>query len=631
MIGESYHPSNSFLRVATACPEVAIGNPAENAMRIGQLYQQAVSEQAAVVVFPELALSGYTIGDMVQRQDVLQASLQGLHKLAERTAGQPTAMVVGLPLEVQNALYNCAAVVSQGIIQGIVPKTHLPTYKEFYEKRWFQSWPGRENSNITIGGQDVPFGTDMLFQVGQAKLGVEICEDLWVADSPSTRLAAAGATLIANPSASPEQVGKAGYRRQLIGLHSARLLLAYLYAGCDASESVTDIVMGGHQLIAENGVLLAERRPLAGKQRLTVADIDIDHLSHDRRRDTNHANSTLPVIDCGITAQQTDLRRHYDQSPFIPKGPEAAAELQYILDMQAQALASYLQTTGVKRVVLGLSGGLDSTLALAVAVQAAERLGTPLSQLVETITMPGEASSDHTQSNAVKLTAALGITNQVIPIKELCQQQLAALQHDGRTQDVAYENVQARTRTGLLFNRANQRGGLVLGTGDLSELALGWCTYNGDHMSHFNVNGGVPKTLVRHLVKHSAGLPAFAEARAILQAILDTPISPELTGNGADGISQETEALIGPYDLHDFFLYHFVRYDESLPKLNRLATEAFAERYTPAEVQKWLTVFVSRFTTNQWKRNVAAPAVKIGSVSLSPRGDWRWPSEGPAW
>lgn len=621
----TYQPNTSFIRVATACPEVAVGNVAANATRLREQYDDAARQQTSVVVFPELSLTGYTLGDLVQQKLVLEQAKQHLSELAAHTQERETAMVVGLPFQVGNNLYNCAAVLAKGKVQGMVPKAHLPGQNEFYEPRWFTPWSG-ETTEVAVGDQQVPFGTDLLFQVGDAKMGVEICEDLWVTNPPSTKLAEGGATIIANPSASPEQVGKSDYRRNLVAMQSGRLVLAYLYAGCDASESTTDIVMGGHQIVAEKGRVLEEREPLAIGQVLTIADIDLDHLQHDRRKDGNFPDRPLPTIDCGIRSEQTDLRRDIDPHPFIPTGPEAPRHLQRILDIQAQGLATRMKNTGIERVVLGLSGGLDSTLALLAAVRAAARLGKAPSEVIQTITMPGEASSEHTQSNAVKLAEALGIQNEVIPIGTLAQAELKALGHDGKTQDVTYENVQARLRTSILFNRSNQTHSMVLGTGDLSEIALGWCTYNGDHMSHYNVNASIPKTLVKHLVAFAAE-QHDEQVQTILQDILDTPISPELTKEQDGAISQQTETIIGPYELHDFFLYHFMRNGDTPDKIAYLAAQAFKEQYALKEIMDWLGVFMARFMRNQWKRSVATDGPKVGSVCLSPRGDWRMPSD----
>ena len=621
-----YQPTESFMRVATACPEVEVGDITANVANIRQLYKDAAQQNAGVVVFPELSLTGYTLGDYLQHNIVLEGAKQGLLELAEDTKEHETAMVVGLPMAVGNTTYNCAAVIAKGRVRGIVPKSFLPGQHEFYEERWFRPWQG-ENTEVNIGDQEVPFGTDMVFEVGNAKLGVEICEDLWVTTPPSAKLAEAGATIIVNPSASPEQVGKSEYRRGLVAQQAGRLACAYVYAGAGASESTTDLVFGGHQMIAENGSLLEERRPLSIGQELTFADVDVQHMVHERRLNPNFPTHELPIIDCDTAAAQEDLLRDIDPTPFIPKGPEAASRLQYILDMQGQALATRMKKTGMEKVVLGLSGGLDSTLALLAALNAAQRLGVAPQDMIHTLTMPGEASSDHTQNNAMQLAEALVLPSEVIPIGDISRYELEMLGHDGETQDITYENVQARMRTSLLFNRANQmRHTLVLGTGDMSEIALGWCTFNGDHMSHYNVNAGVPKTLVQHLVAHAAK-QYVPVVQGILQSILDTPISPELTTSGAGGISQKTEDLIGPYELHDFTLYYMMRWGDDPKKIAYMADRAFAGKYTPTEIRHWQSKFYERFFGSQWKRSVSTDSVKIGSVALGSRWLLKAPSD----
>jgi NAD+ synthase (glutamine-hydrolysing) len=622
-----YQPSNDFIRVATASPEVAIADVPTNLSRMTDLYMEAVEQNVSLVVFPELSLTGYSIQDLVGLPSLQNAAKEGLAHFAETTKDTQTVAIVGLPLTVQNATYNCAAIVAEGTILGIVPKQNLPTYNEFYEKRWYQAWDTeRENITVRIHGLAVPFGTKQLFRVADQLVGIEICEDLWVSRQPSIELASNGATLIANPSASPETVSKASYRRQLVAQTAGRNTLGYIYASSDSSESTAEIVMGGHQLINELGTNLAERAPFTAIQRLMVADIDTQHIAHDRQHSTNFPNEfTITPTETTIKATQTDLRRTIDADPFIPKGSaeEIAERLDTILNIQATGLAVRLKTSGIKKVILGLSGGLDSTLALLVAVRASDQLSLQPSDLVHTLTMPGVASSERTQSNAMKLASSLGIPNEEIPIAELSKAQLDAIHHEGE-EDITYENTQARIRQALVFNKANQVQGLALGTGDLSEIALGWCTYNGDHMSHYNVNASIPKSLVRSLVRHaSARLPE--DARVILADILDTPVSPELVGDGT-AITQETEDLVGPYELHDFFLYHFLRFKEPKAKIGYLATKAFENRRTPEEVQKWLDVFFARFYQNQWKRQAMPDGAKVG-LSLSPKGDWRMPPE----
>lgn len=624
---ETYEPNAAFMRVATACPEVNVADVATNVARISDLYHQASETGASLVTFPELSITGYTIGDLVHQTRLLDQARDGLAALAQETTDTETAMIVGLPLQINNRLYNCAAVLAKGAVCGIVPKIYRPNYNEFYEQRWYDGWQ-QENTTVEIGGAATPFGTDMLFTVGGVPCGIEICEDLWVMQPPSATLAAKGALVIANPSASPEQIAKTQYRRELVASHSARLLGAYLYAGCDTSESTAEIVMGGHQMIAANGQLAAERRPF-GDERLLLADIDIEHLAMDRRK--LHAANKIGalVINTETTRQQETLAAAISRNPFLPEEDrEGRTErLETALQIQAHGLATRLRAREQKQVVLGLSGGLDSTLALIVACKAADTLGVSPSEMIHTLTMPGPASTETTQDNAQVLAKQLGVQNTVIPIGALVRTELAALEHDGFTQDITYENVQARARTSLLFNYANKNGGFVLGTGDLSEIALGWCTYNGDQQSHYNVNASIPKTLVRYLVEHASNQPAFADAKQTLQDILNTVVSPELTTSGDGAISQSTEDIIGPYELHDFFLYHLVRWGDEPAKIKYLATQAFAETYSPDEVSHWLQVFVNRFASSQFKRENMPNGPKVGSVSLSPRGDWRMPPD----
>ncbi len=623
----TFQPRASYLRVATACPEVSVADVGSNLSHIKTLYTKAVAHGVSLATFPELCITGYTLGDLVNQQNLLDQALEGLLELATATKGQPTAMVVGLPLQVGNRLYNCAAVLAAGVVQGIVPKTYRPTYNEFYEQRWFDAWED-PNTTVEIGDQTVPFGTDLLFDVAGALCGVEICEDLWVLQPPSLELTRQGAYVIANPSASPEQVGKAAYRRQLVALHSGKTFGAYLYAGSDCTESTAEIVMSGHQLIAANGHVLVEGRPFE-RSELTVADIDIDHLAFDRRKQHAAAAPATNVIHTSLKRSQTDLLTHIEPNPFLPEEIPGVRDerLAAALQIQAYGLAMRLRASNQQRIVLGLSGGLDSTLALLVAHRAAQILHIKPSSMIHTLTMPGPASSEDTQTNAHVLAKNLRVGNTVIPIGNLVREELAALKHDGVTQDVTYENVQARARTALLFNYANQHQAMVLGTGDLSEIALGWCTYNADQQSHYNVNASIPKTLVRHLVAYAARQPEYKTARQTLQAILDTVVSPELTKTEAGGISQSTEAIIGPYELHDFFLYYLVRWGDRPAKIRYLATQAFVGKYSPTEIDRWLKLFLNRFAHSQFKRETMPNGPKVGSVSLSPRGDWRMPPD----
>ena len=627
-ITTEYQPRNDFIRVATATPEVSVANVAANIAEITKLYREAAQQDVSLVTFPELSLTGYSIGDLVQHSTLLDQAKEALCQLAAETHEANTAMIVGLPLAVGNAIYNTAAVLADGTIVGIVPKQNLPTYKEFYEKRWYQSWDNRENCTIQIGPMQTTFGLNQLFSIAGSTVGIEICEDLWVPDSPHTTLVANGADVIANPSASPEIVSKSEYRRQLVGITAAKQVTGYLYAGADFTESTADIVMSGHALINEGGRTLAERKPFdIAAPRLTISDIDRSHVLFDRRQTTNFPNeqSILPH-PTAVTAEQTDLRRDIDPFPFIPKGsPEyVAGRLEEIMTIQTMATYRRMPELGDQAImVIGVSGGLDSTLALLIAVRVATLLQKAPADCIHTLTMPAHASSDRTQNNALELAQSFGIAAKEIPIADMAEAQLTALQHLGG-EDIAFENTHARLRTALLFNYANSHRGVVVGTGDLSEIALGWSTFNGDHISHYNPNCSIPKTLIRSLVAHGASR-LTAPQQAVIADILDTPVSPELTGDGT--LSQQTESILGSYDLHDFFEYHFVRWMEPAEKIEYLAKKAHGDRFSDGEIEQTLATYIRRFFGNQWKRNVMADGPKVGTVSHSPRGDWRMPSD----
>ena len=625
---KTFTPKNSYLRVATATPAVRIADTNFNYRHIKRLYLQAVAQHVSLVAFPELCITGYSLGDTVRQNALLAEASLTLVKLAKLTTGNETAMVVGLPYRHNGRLYNVVALVADGNVCGMVTKTNLPNYAEFYEQRWYQPYSG--STSTIVNSKAVPFGQNLLFTVDGISVGIEICEDVWVPNQPSRELTNAGALIIINPSASPELVGKAAYRRELIRMTSAVERCAYIYAGADWTESTTDIVMGGHALITENGSILAERQPFTAGRQLMIADIDIDHLSHDRIQDTTRSNlSEMVQIETGIIRTQTDLQRRVPKSYFLPEYESAAQRserLASIITIQAHGLARRLIATQSQKIVLGLSGGLDSTLALLVAYESSRILKKPAWDFIHAITMPSLASSHKTQSNAVTLAKTLGVHSATIPISNLTLAQLKALQHEGE-QDITYENVQARTRTMLLFNYANQHGGLVLGTGDLSELALGWCTFGGDHLSNYNVNGSIPKTLVRDLVQYCADLSEFRASKSVLEAIIATPISPELTTTKKGELSQTTESLIGPYELHDFFLYHVLRYGDAPAKILFLANKAFTGQYSETVIGSWLALFYERFARSQFKRSTLPDGPKIGSVSLSPRGDWRMPSD----
>lgn len=626
----AYNPATDFFKVATATPEVSIGNVTENSIRVARLYQEAANQNVNVVVFPEMCLTGYTIADLVARPSTQNAVLQALVSLQTLSQDEATALIVGFPIRVNNALYNAAALICGGKILGVVPKRGLPNYREFYDKRWFQTWTKSHPNTVTIAGEAIPFGVDLVFDLAGVRVGIEICEDLWEAQPPHQKLIANGAQIIFNPSASPESAAKSSYRRNLVQMASGSGVCGYVYVSSDHSESTADVVMSGHAIIAANGGVLAERPALTPRlPRVLVADIDVSALVHDRIKNSNFPNDAdYRVITGELKKLPLQLIKKPDPHPFVPKGgrEQILERLNTLSNIQALGLASKLRSLPQQKLVLGLSGGLDSTLALLVAIKAADFLDLPASQVIHTLTMPGRASSNRTQDNAQNLAAVLQVPNEVIEIDQLSRDQLLAISHAGG-QDVTYENTQARIRQALVFNKANQLGALTLGTGDLSEAALGWCTYGGDQTSGYHVNATIPKTLVRSLVSHLAQELPLA-AQSLVTDILQTPVSPELVGDGSD-IVQETEDIVGPYELHDFFLYHFLRFSSSKAKIGFLAESAFTGVYDRETIWKWLELFFRRFSHNQWKRQTMPDGPKVG-LSLNPRGDWRMPPDAPA-
>ncbi len=631
-------PAFGFVRVAAAVPKIKIADTEWNATEILSLAAKSAAEGATITVFPELCITGYSIADLFHQRLVLDKALEALKTIKEGMAKIPGVIVVGLPLIMDNMIFNMAAVVSEGRILGLVPKTSIPGYKEFYEERWFSSARDLKSDEIELFGETIPVGTDILFRSterAECVLAVEICEDLWTPLPPSSYHAVAGATIIANLSASNELVGKADYRKSLVMNQSARTVSGYIYASSGVHESTTDVVFGGHALIAENGGILSETKRFARESEIIVSEIDVENLTLDRVRTTSFGESNRElgtrqyrVVPTAIALGLRDgkLRRRIGHSPFLAPNKEARERVTAdIFEIQVAGLAKRLEYSGIKKIVLGLSGGLDSTLALLVAVKTFEKLGLPLKNIL-TYTMPGFGTTSRTKSNAHKLAEAAAVSLEEISIAPGSTQQFKDIKHDGETQDVTYENVQARYRTMILMNKANQQGGIVLGTGDLSEIALGWCTFSGDHLSHYNVNAGVPKTLVRHVVEHVMEKEQNKALRETLNDVLNTPVSPELKKTGSK-ISQKTEDIIGPYELHDFFLYQFVRWAAGPKKILFLADQAFGASYSKDEVKKWLKIFITRFFKNQWKRSVMPDGPKVGSVALSPRGDWRMPSD----
>ena len=626
--------NDGFLKAATLSPSLRVADCAYNTSQILSQLKDAAARGVRLAVFPEFCLTGYTCGDLFLQRTLQQGALDGLQTLLDASRELDVVALVGLPLLVRGKLYNCAAVLCGGRLLGLVPKTYLPNYGEFYEKRQFT--PGStEVETVTVCGQEVPFGTSLLFRCRQMPsfvLGVEICEDLWSALPPSTFHALAGATVIANLSASDETVGKAEYRRTLVSNQSARLLCGYLYASAGHGESTQDMVFAGHDLIAENGTLLAETSPFEGGWAET--ELDCQRMESERARNTSFEPSTVGylTVDFDLTLTETPLSRWVDPTPFIPHDERRRAErCELILKMQADGLAKRLEHAHAKTAVIGISGGLDSCLALLVAVRAMKQLGRPASDVLA-VTMPCFGTTRRTRSNAEILCDELAVSFTEIDIANTVHSHFKDIGQDEQMLDVTFENGQARVRTLELMDTANRTGGLVVGTGDLSELALGWATYNGDHMSMYGVNAGVPKTLVRHLVRYEADIAASAELRRVLLDILDTPVSPELLPAKDGEIAQKTEDLVGPYELHDFYLYYVLRFGFGPAKIFRLAKAAFAGRaeYPDEVLYRWLRNFYWRFFAQQFKRSCLPDGPKVGSVTLSPRGDWRMPSDAAA-
>jgi len=634
------HPSTyGFLRLSVASPELRVADVDFNAKNHLKVLRQAHRKGVGLVVFPELSLTGYTCGDLFAQDALIASARKALQRLAPATAKNNPAAIVGLPVSFRGRLYNCAALVAEGNIQGIVPKQFLPTGGEFYEERWFTRGGSIINETLQIGAHSVPFGIDVLFEDrhSSAVVGIEICEDLWAVNPPSGDLCAAGANLICNPSASDELLGKVGYRRDLVKQQSARGICAYAYAGAGPGESTTDVVYSGHNLIAEYGTLLTESARFRFESHFECADVDLEQLDHERRTNSSFS-ATRPCrayrrvpIGLGHPTKSTPslgaLRDHPSQ-PFVPSDPMVrAATCAEIFAIQSAGLAKRLQHVHARKVVLGISGGLDSTLALLVTVHAFDQLGLDRKGIIAP-TMPGFGTTKRTKGNAEKLAESLGVTLERIPIGPAVKRHFADIGHDPDVHDVTYENSQARERTQILMDLANQAGGFVVGTGDLSESALGWCTFNGDHMSMYHVNVGVPKTLVRYLISWCAETEFSGVAGATLLDIVDTPISPELLPADKEGkIAQKTESVVGPYELHDFFLFQVVRHGFAPAKVVYLASLAFGKTYSRSTIMRWLEIFYRRFFSQQFKRSAMPDGPKVGTVALSPRGDWRMPSD----
>lgn len=624
-----------FVKVAAAVPLVQVADCFYNIEKIEGLMRQASEKGVQIIAFPELSVTGYTCLDLFAQQTLLDGAEAALLQLVSNTADLDILTIVGVPLRTENRLINAAVVFQKGAIRGVVPKTYLPNYKEFQEQRWFTSATELRESTISIGEEEYPMGSHLLFRSGRLTAGIEICEDLWVPVPPSSLLAMEGANIIFNLSASNELIGKHAYLRSLICQQSARCMAGYVYASSGFGESSTDLVFAGNGIIAENGNLLAESPRFTMEEQLVISEIDIETLQNDRQVNTSfmYGTSGLPkekaqVVDFQVRIPDGfSLTRPVDPHPFTPSGEALKERCEEIFHIQVAGLAKRLVHAHAQTAVVGISGGLDSTLALLVTVMTFDALKMPRGQIIG-ITMPGFGTTDRTYTNACDLIRSLGVTLKEIPIKEACLQHFRDIDHDPSVHDVTYENSQARERTQLLMDVANQKNGLVIGTGDLSELALGWATYNGDHMSMYGVNGSIPKTLVKYLVEWVANHKVDDASRLTLLDIVDTPISPELIPADENGnIKQKTEDLVGPYELHDFFLYHFLRFGSHPSKIYFLAQKAFAGIYDNATVKKWLYTFFRRFFQQQFKRSCLPDGPKVGSVSLSPRGDWRMPSD----
>lgn len=638
---------DGFIKVAVSTPDLRVADSSYNVERMIETAEKLAGQGVKLLAFPELSLTGYTCSDLFLQDALLKGAERALCDYVKRTEGLAMVSVLGMPLEHRGRLYNVAVVVNRGKILGVVPKSHIPNYGEFYEARHFASGQGAEGEHEFSDGTAVEFGARLLFEdshIPDFRFAIEICEDLWMPAPPSGYHAMAGANIIVNLSASDELTGKADYRRELVKNQSARTISAYLYADAGEGESTTDMVFAGHDMIVENGIILKESEPFgqfAADKGLqadgvsVVTEIDLLRLKNERRRMTAFPLCDAPeapgryrviLFDVG-EPETTELTRVYTRTPFVPetkKNREKRCE--EIMNIQAAGLAKRLRHTGCRSAVIGLSGGLDSTLALLVTIRAFDRLALDRAGIT-CVTMPCFGTTSRTYENAVNLAGELGTALREIPIREAVLQHFKDIGHDSRVQDVTYENGQARERAQILMDVANQTGGLVIGTGDMSELALGWATYNGDHMSMYGVNCSVPKTLVRYLVQYYADTNSSAALQKILYDVLDTPVSPELLPPREDEISQKTEDIVGPYELHDFFLYHMLRFGFTPAKLFRLASHAFEGKYDGETIYRWLSAFCHRFFRQQFKRSCLPDGPKVGTVSVSPRGDLRMPSD----
>ena len=621
-----------YIKVAAAIPSVRVGDCNYNVSEIEKMIISAEGAGVEIIVFPELSITGYTCQDLFRQEQLIDAAEMSIMKLLDFSRQLDIISIVGAPVIVGGLLLNCAIVIQCGEVLGIIPKTFLPNYSEFYEKRWFASSQDLHPTDILYAGSKIHVTSQptIFHTYTGATFGIELCEDVWAPEPPSTQLTLAGADIIFNLSASDELIGKHVYLHSLLAQQSARTMCGYVYAGCGFGESTQDVVYGGNAMIYENGKCLNDSQRFSLEPQMIVSQIDFECMRSERRNNTTFVNAQRVARealhkDChSITMKDFELIRDVNPTPFIPKENDMSASCEEIFSIQVAGLAKRLVHTGCKNVVVGISGGLDSTLALLVCVRTYDKLGYDRKGIIG-VTMPGFGTTDRTHSNAVRLMKELGITQLEVSIRDACIQHFKDIGHDISVHDVTYENSQARERTQILMDLANKHNALVIGTGDLSELALGWATYNGDHMSMYGVNVSVPKTLIRYLVEYVA---ATSPSKATLLDIVDTPISPELTPADEHGdIAQKTEDLVGPYILHDFFLYYFLRYGFPPQKILMLAKKAFSTSFDDETIQKWLKVFIRRFFSQQFKRSCLPDGPKVGSVSLSPRGDWRMPTD----
>lgn len=625
----------NYMKTAMVSPELKVADVAYNTTEILHTIHHRISDEVKTVLFPELSITGYTPADLFFTEDLLNSSEDALFQIADQTKNLDLIIIVGLPLRHRNRLFNVGAVLHQGRLLGVVPKQHLPNYNEFYESRWFTAYDNSHGNEVFVKGfGHVPFG-HLIFESSSYTFGIEICEDLFAAIPPSASLSLQGAEIIFNLSASNELVGKKEFRRNLVNLTSAKNIGAYVYASSGPNESTTDLVFSGHLLCSEYGTLLKENQRYSFETDVLEAFIDVNRIRGERLKNTTFQREAHQVSQEAIRirfmqneAPIKNFDRYIDPHPFVPQDEsERILRAREILSIQSHGLIKRLKHVGMQKTVLGISGGLDSTLALLVIVKAYQKLNLPMNNII-TVTMPGFGTTDRTYQNALALCRELGTDLREISITKASLQHFEDIGHDPAVHDATYENVQARERTQILMDIANKEGGIVIGTGDLSELALGWCTYNGDQMSMYSVNGSVPKTLVRYLVKYFYEVEFTGELSRILKDILETPVSPELLPKGEnDELLQKTEDLVGPYELHDFFLYHFMKYGAGVEKILFMAEHAFKDIYDQETIKKWLKVFIRRFHTQQFKRSAMPDGPKVGSISLSPRGDLRMPSD----